>query len=387
MIERKKCLIFVRYYLPGFQSGGPVRSVSNLVEAIGDQFDFYIVTSNRDFLKAEPYDCVEAGWNVVGQAKVLYLDQGRLGLGLVRRLIAEVKPAVIYLNSFFDPRFSFPILALKFLAGDSAPPVVCAPRGELAAGAMERKGLRKQIYIFAFRFLGLPCKVALHATSDQEARDLREKLSDKSKIFLAANLISRGFVSDRSMPLGRHEKDSAFRIVFLSRIHPKKNLDFAIDCLHGVTGNIEFNIFGPVDDEAYWSSCLRKAEQLPSNIKLRFHGPIAHSEVQATLQKNNLFFFPTKNENFGHVVIEALQAGLPVVTSDRTPWNAIGSMKIGACLPLVNTKSFSDRINEISKWTDEDWRGFQSRLDKFLLLLAQNSNSEDDHVAMFTAAT
>ena len=67
--ERKKCLIFLRYYLPGFQSGGPVRSVSNLVDVIGDRFDFYIVTSNRDFLKEEPYDCVEAGWNVVGQAK------------------------------------------------------------------------------------------------------------------------------------------------------------------------------------------------------------------------------------------------------------------------------------------------------------------------------
>ena len=183
MIERKKCLIFLRYYLPGFQSGGPVRSVSNLVDAIGDRFDFYIVTSNRDFLKAEPYDCVEAGWNVVGQAKVLYLDQDRLGFSLVRRLVADVKPAVIYLNSFFDPRFSLPVLALKFLAGASAPPVVCAPRGELAAGAMERKGFRKRIYIVAFRFLGLPCKVALHATSDQEAQIYAQGCLNNQRFF------------------------------------------------------------------------------------------------------------------------------------------------------------------------------------------------------------
>ena len=252
---------------------------------------------------------------------------------------------------------------------------------------MEQKGLRKRIYIFVFKFFGLLRKVALQATSDQEARDLRERLSEKSKVFLAANLVSRGSVSERSTPLDHHGKDGLFRLAFLSRIHPKKNLDFAIECLHGVTGNIEFNIYGPIDDEAYWNRCLRKAELLPSNIKLRFHGPIEHSEVQATLQKNNLFFFPTKNENFGHVIIEALQAGLPVVTSNRTPWNAIASMKIGACLPLLNTTSFSDRINEISKWKEEDWHCFQSRLDEFLLLLMQNSNSEDDHVAMFTAAT
>ena len=361
--------------------------MSNLVDAIGDRFDFYIVTSNRDFLKAEPYDCVEAGWHVVGQAKVLYLEQDRLGFGLVRRLVAEVKPAVIYLNSFFDPRFSLPVLALKTLIGASVPPVICAPRGELAAGAMEQKGFRKRVYIFAFKFLGLPRKVALHATSRQEAREMRERLSEKSEVFFAANLFSRDAGSARSLPLDPHRKVDVFRIAFLSRIHPKKNLDFAIECLHGVTENVEFNIYGPIDDEAYWSYCLRKAERLPSNIKLRFHGPVTHSEVQITLQKNDLFFFPTKNENFGHVIIEALQAGLPVVTSDRTPWNAIASLKLGACLPLANTTSFSDRINEISKWTDEDWYGFQSRLDEFLLLLAQNSNSEDDHVAMFSAAT
>ena len=44
--------------------------------------------------------------------------------------VAEVKPAVIYLNSFFDPRFSLPVLALKLLIGASVPPVICAPRGE-----------------------------------------------------------------------------------------------------------------------------------------------------------------------------------------------------------------------------------------------------------------
>ena len=387
MIERKKCLIFLRYYLPGFQSGGPVRSVSNLVDAIGDRFDFYIVTSNRDFLKAEPYDCVEAGWNVVGKAKVLYLEQNCLSVRLVRRLVMEIKPAVIYLNSFFDPSFSLPVLVLKTLRGASFPPVICAPRGELAAGAMEQKTLRKRLYIFAFRLFGLPRKVALHATSRQEARDLRERLSEKSEVFLAANLFSRDAGLARSVLVGDHGNDGVFRLAFLSRIHPKKNLDFAIECLHGVTGNVEFNIYGPVDDESYWHRCLRKAEKLPSNIKLNFHGPVAHSEVQPTLQKNDLFFFPTKSENFGHVIIEALQAGLPVITSDRTPWNTLASLEIGACLPLVNTSPFSDRINEISKWTDEDWHNFRSRLDGFLLSLAQNSNSEDEHVTMFTAAT
>ena len=158
----------------------------------------------------------------------------------MRRLIAEVKPAVIYLNSFFDPRFSLPVLALKTLIGASVPPVICAPRGELATGAMEQKSLRKRIYIFAFRSFGLPRKVALHATSDQEARELRERLSEKSKVFVAANLFSRGSLATRSMPLDHPVKDSVFRLAFSFENTSQKNLDFAIECLHSVTADVEF---------------------------------------------------------------------------------------------------------------------------------------------------
>lgn len=48
-------LALVRYCLPGDKSGEPVRSISNIVDQLGDEFVFRIVTSDRDSLDEVPY--------------------------------------------------------------------------------------------------------------------------------------------------------------------------------------------------------------------------------------------------------------------------------------------------------------------------------------------
>src|SRR5690606_23072653 len=61
-------LTFVHYYLPGYKSGGPVRTIANMVEHLSDQLDFWIVTSDRDALDSDPYPNVTIdAWNAVGK--------------------------------------------------------------------------------------------------------------------------------------------------------------------------------------------------------------------------------------------------------------------------------------------------------------------------------
>ena len=54
-IRRVTVLVFIGYYLPGYKAGGPVRSIANVVETLGDEFEFRIVTSDRDLLDEVPY--------------------------------------------------------------------------------------------------------------------------------------------------------------------------------------------------------------------------------------------------------------------------------------------------------------------------------------------
>jgi hypothetical protein len=46
--HRPVVLVLMEFYLPGYKSGGPLRAISGLTEALGDEFDFMIITSDRD---------------------------------------------------------------------------------------------------------------------------------------------------------------------------------------------------------------------------------------------------------------------------------------------------------------------------------------------------
>ena len=59
-----KILLLVGNYLPGFKSGGALRSTVNMVERLGDEFEFWIVTSDRDVGDTSGYIGVNKNeWN------------------------------------------------------------------------------------------------------------------------------------------------------------------------------------------------------------------------------------------------------------------------------------------------------------------------------------
>ena len=105
MRTKKVILVFIRHYLPGFKSGGPVRSVSNLIAKMGQDFDFRVVCLNRDHGDSERYIKIDNHqWVVVGLSKVLYIEN--LSFSLILNLIRELNPDMLYFNSFFDFEFS-----------------------------------------------------------------------------------------------------------------------------------------------------------------------------------------------------------------------------------------------------------------------------------------
>ncbi len=89
---RPVILCFVAYYLPGYRSGGPVRTIANFVEHFGDEFDIRIVTRDRDKLDASPYREVAVdSWNAVGKAQVFYASKKLLSLRGIARLLCETR--------------------------------------------------------------------------------------------------------------------------------------------------------------------------------------------------------------------------------------------------------------------------------------------------------
>ncbi len=112
--SRKKILIICNYYLPGFKSGGSLRTIVNMIERLGDEFDFKIITFDHDGDKIR-YKNIEVNkWNQRGKAQVLYLSQNTVNISKLRELIIETRADSIYINSVFS-KLSFFVLVLKKL--------------------------------------------------------------------------------------------------------------------------------------------------------------------------------------------------------------------------------------------------------------------------------
>lgn len=356
MTHKPSVLVFAGYYLPSFRAGGPIRTISNCVDRLSGDFDFHIVTRDRDMGARSAFDGICADeWIQVGKAKVMYVDASRIGIRDVARIVKDTPHDVLYLNSFFDPVFTLRVLLMRRLGHLPARPVVLAPRGEFSRGALGLKSAKKKVYIRLAKLLRLYEGVTWQASSDHEMEDIFRNFGDYSKneilrVKKAENLTQvLGAPKISEAPVA--EESSSLRICVLARIGPMKNLRFSLKVLSCVSIPLVFSVYGPIEDEAYWGECLALANQLPEHIKFKYMGQVEHDDVVRNLQEHDLFFMPTLGENFGHVIYESLRAGLPVLISDQTPWRDLESKGIGWDLALTDEAGFVRQIERFANLT------------------------------------
>ena len=362
-----KILALVNFYLPGYKGGGPIQSVANMAAFLGENFRFQVITTDRDHRDSTPYPGVRPGeWQEVGRARVLYVAPGDLSLSQLRRILNNTEYDVLYLNSFFHPQFTIQPLLLRWAGIVRRTPIVVAPRGEFSPGALRIKCLKKRLYLAAVKMLGLYNEVIWHASSHDEEAQIRNcfgcgAIIGRAPIIVAPDMVS---LPGPMCRVGVKER-GRLRIVFVSRISPKKNLTGALRCLNGLRGAIEFDICGHVDNEAYWEECQKIIHGLPSNINVRYLGSIPHDQLTQEIAHHDLFFLPTFGENFGHVIVEALWAGCPVLISDQTPWRDLESKHAGWDLPAEQVSSFQDVVQRCIDMDDQEhqrWRDGAQRL-------------------------
>lgn len=336
---KPKILIFVAYYLPGFKSGGPVRTISNLVEQLAQDFDFRIVTSDRDSFDTVAYPGVKVDqWQEVGKGWVRYVSPEQRSLRSLAQLISETSHDLLYLNSFFRPVFTLRPLLARRMGLSPRRPCVIAPRGEFAECALQYKVWKKRSFLLAARSSGLYSGLRWQASSEFEAEDIRRVLPSIARdVFVARDLPDLS-LSSKPRENGPVSKDAPLHVVFLSRLARNKNLDFALDVLRDCPFPVTFDIWGYQEDEAYWRSCERKIATLPAHILVSYRGVAKHANVPAILSDYDLMLLPTQGENYGHVIAEALSVGTPVLISDRTPWRQLADDGVGWDLPLQNGK-------------------------------------------------
>lgn len=341
-------LTLVDYYLPGTDAGGALRSVGNIVAALGEEFEFRVITRDRDWLSDEAYpDITPGAWESVGAAKVMYLSPKQARPATLRRVIAETPHDVLYLNSLFSPLFTLSVLTYRRAGMLPAKPTILAPRGQLSPGAIGIKGRKKSAFLVAARMAGLYRGLIWQASSPDEAREVQE--------YFGADGVPVGVMVAPDLPTPwerlavtgyRRKRAGSLKVSFISRITPKKNLLGAIELLRGVKADTVFDAYGPAEDLDYLRECEAAMATLPPHVKARYAGKLKYEEIAPAFARYEVFLFPTLGENYGHVLIESLAAGCPVAVSDRTPFRDLEERGAGWVVPLENMARYRGVLEE-----------------------------------------
>ena len=372
-------LIFSRYYLPGFRAGGPVRSVANLVDALKNKFQFKVVCSIFDHGTQVPYEGVKANqWQSVNGVDVYYATNEQLTSDFYEKIYSEVNPQVIYLNSFFDRYFSMlPLLKLR----NKKTSIVLAPRGEFSEGALAQKQLTKRVYLTAAKVLGFYKNIFWHTSSEIEKKALTKEMKpESSKLYCISNLPEIKTTPESSLP---KKQSNALKIVLPARISAMKNTAAAIRMVNQLPFKVEFDLWGLNEDQNFWQLCQEEIKKSPNNVKVTYRGELSHEKLHDVLQTYDMMLMPTLGENFGHSIVEALAAGLPVVISDRTPWRNLQLQRIGYDLSLDQESEFVRAMTVLQEMPEAEFHQVKMNCLKFVENWKKNSSDVEQYEKMF----
>jgi glycosyltransferase involved in cell wall biosynthesis len=369
-------------YWPNAGSNGPIKSLVNLAEALGQEFHFKIIGRDRPYGAATAESPVETWkWrDGPGGSSVLRIPAPEFGLRVMHRVVAETPHDMLYLNSFFDREVSIPPLLNRRLQFARAhKPLLIAPRGELAPGSLAIKPTRKTAYITLCRSYGLLKDAWFHATADHEAIDIQATFPAARKILIATNIAS----PQPAMAPRPDKVPGRCRLIFSGRIARKNNLDTALDILARVKSHVTMDVCGPPEDAELWKLCQDKIAQLPPNITVHAHGALSQADLQKKLQAADAMLQPTRGDNFGHAIVEALQAGLPVIISDRTPWTGLDREGCGWSLPLEPLEPFVTAVEAIAAMDQAAWAAASAKARDYSTRVIRREQAIDAHRVMF----
>lgn len=351
-MTKKKILLFSDWFYPGFMAGGPIQSSFNLITHLQDYYDFSVVTRDTDYTDSVPYKDIKSDeWNILPNGmRVYYFSSANINYANMEKLIQHEQFDIAYLNSMYSPRFTItPLLILSKMKKK----VMLAPRGMLAPSAIAIKSWKKKPFLLWIKNSSMLKYITFHAASEQEKGHIRDVFGQKVEVRLAPNLPHKMELP----PYNERKKEKgAVHLISIARVSPEKNLLFALDVLSKVKGKVKFDAYGPVYDYPYWEKCKAVINRFPENIDFSYHGPIAKGDIPSRLKDAHFLFMPTRGENFGHTILEAMIYGCPAIISDQTPWRNLEDAKAGWDLPLDKPSTFVNAIEKTIHMTAEEFR-------------------------------
>ncbi|MBS1532176.1 MAG: glycosyltransferase [Bacteroidetes bacterium] len=297
-------------YKPAYVYGGPTMSVSKLSEELvkaGCEIEVFTTMANGpDELPVTPGEPTYVDGVKVIYFKRLTKDHTHYAPDLLMAMRQHVKHFdAVHIHAWWN---LVSVLACR-IAVKQGLPVVVSPRGTLSDYSFSNKNSLPKKLLHRFLGKGLLKRSYIHVTSDREEKAMTS-LIEPRKIFNIPNFIA---LPDKGFNTASETKNSHLKLIFFSRIDPKKGLELLFEALKNIGIAYKLTIAGD-GDETYIAGLKVIAEKNGIAGNIDWIG-FRTDDKFTILQQHDLFVLPSYDENFGNSVIESLSTGTAVLIS------------------------------------------------------------------------
>lgn len=324
-------------------------SIANMVNELDEGYQFYIYTSNADLHGLPIAVALTNQWTEYNaHTKVWYASKKDRSQNLVDQ-VKKIKPDVLFIIGLFDWHFNI----VPLLYADCTDKLLSV-RGMLHPGALGQKKIKKQLFLKAMKWMKLDKKCRFHATDESEAGFIKAVFGENAKTSVATNF-------PRLLPVQPVPAKEAgtLQLVSVGIISPMKNYLLVLSALQQVKATVSYEIYGPVKEPVYWEECLHAIKALPSNITVSYFPELPPHKVGNKLEGKHVFILPSRSENYGHAIVEALSSGLPVITSDNVPWQQLEEAVAGINI-VAEENAIAAAIEKFAAMELEEYSRYRS---------------------------
>lgn len=340
-------VIVCDYFPPAARAGGPTRTLLSITQAEQYLAGLSVVTRDRDLGGTMRYggDDLRRVDRLLPGVQIRRLARHRELRTLARLLRRELAEAdMLYLNSLLSPVYSIYPLTLMRLGVVPRRPVLLAPRGELAPGALAIKSAKKRMALPVLHRMLAGMDVTWHASSDREASDIRSFLGRTPH-----DVIIRTNPAPAPDAEVSHPANDRLTIMFVGRMVPIKNFLLLARAAAILPIPARIVVAGSLEDREYWGVCRDALDGLPHHIEVEVRGHIDDHVVADLLRGADVMVLPTRGENFGRAIAEALAVGCPVMIPDTTMWTSTVRQGAGWLTDPDDPEALSERLTELAR--------------------------------------
>ena len=260
-------------------------------------------------------------------------------------LLDSVRPDIVHVNCCWTPDCAM----IQRLAQKRGYKVVLTPHGMLEPWIIKRHyWTRKVPALLLYQKAAVRKADCIQSTAESE-RDNLLKLGYNTNIkVVRLGIDAEGIEMKRSWKKTR-------QILFLSRVHVKKGINFLIEAAAALRSELQgYKILVAGEGDADYVAEMKRmiADNGLQDI-VQLVGGVYGDEKWRLFQTSDFFVLPTHSENFGLAIAESLASGTPVITTVGTPWNDLNDSNSGAWIE-IGTQPLVETLRRFLALSDEE---------------------------------